>query len=296
MEASRVTSSFRWYTHTIDLYSEACVAWRGHPARWPPTCEALQGRTINPLLIRADRSPEVPNLPAVWHRTLVEKRIGEAGRLGGEGRARSCWPGLTVCRGHCGGVAYPPPHWILAGAGWLEGAGPVGLPGMAVRQVPLDRRGRRGPGSQTWLGAERRLEAAGHAGEWRDRWLAWSPGAPGLGLRCLGLSGGALGLAWARGGVERCQGRYLPPPLDIGEGRQAQSKGAIGPPGEAMRWVPENQRRGRGVGLADPAGCGEVVEDCGDVPLCEVAGPAATDVVLERRVLIGGAYQGTGWQ
>ncbi|KAJ1116152.1 hypothetical protein NDU88_004371 [Pleurodeles waltl] len=35
---------------------------------------------------------------------LKEKRIGEAGRLGGGRWARSCWPGLAVCRGHYGGA------------------------------------------------------------------------------------------------------------------------------------------------------------------------------------------------
>ncbi|KAJ1160226.1 hypothetical protein NDU88_000728 [Pleurodeles waltl] len=45
-----------------------------------PPCEALQGGNINLPLIRADRTPKVPNLPAVGRRTLVEERISEVGR------------------------------------------------------------------------------------------------------------------------------------------------------------------------------------------------------------------------
>ncbi|KAJ1210481.1 hypothetical protein NDU88_005845 [Pleurodeles waltl] len=125
----------------------AVGAWLGRPARWLHTGEALQGGSINPLLIRADRIPRVSDSLAVVHRTLVEEWVGEAGWLGGGGRARSksCgyWPRLVVCRGIYGGLRRAPTSPSLPGH-WLR---PAGLQErsnwahvVAAGRVPADRR------------------------------------------------------------------------------------------------------------------------------------------------------------
>ncbi|KAJ1136142.1 hypothetical protein NDU88_002560 [Pleurodeles waltl] len=89
----------------------------------------MQGGSINPPLIRADRTPVVSNLPAVGHRALVEDHIDEAGQLCSEGWAQGqslgCWPGLVACQGHCGGAG---PDAGLRWCGAWRGVGPGLLP------------------------------------------------------------------------------------------------------------------------------------------------------------------------